>query len=201
MAGDDCAHQRRTLGHVCLEPQVAVHRSLTLWSLRLVIGLCINSRLQWPRRHARGLDSNVPLVPPPQTTNSSVGLQAAARPTSPWAIHPNDIPERSTTSTFPEPNEEHGHLCLITGCDNTSRLVRHAIVDYLPWFSNPVMACWICGVQYVKGTKLKDHWRRHHRDVDISTNWGEHRFDDYFRRVGSFVTSPSALCRGEASLP
>ena len=135
----------------------------------------------------------------PQTTNSSVGHQAAARPTS-WAIDPNDIPQRSITSTFPEPSEEQGRLCPIAGCNNTSRLVRHATVQHLPWFSNPVMACWICGVQYVKGTKLKDHWRRHHRDVDISTNWGEYRFDDYFRRVESFVTSASALRRGEASL-
>ena len=135
-----------------------------------------------------------------QTTNSSVGLQAAARPTSPWAIDPNEIPQRSTNTTFPEPSEEQGRLCPIAGCDNTSRLVRHATVQHLPWFSNPVTACWICGVQYVKGTKLKDHWRRHHRDVDISTNWGEHRFDDYFRRVESFVTSASALRRGEASL-
>ena len=108
-----------------------------------------------------------------QTTNSSVGLQTAARPTSPWAIDPNEIPQRSTTTTFPEPSEEQGRLCPIAGCD-TSRLVRHATVQHLPWFSNPVMACWICGVQYVKGTKLKDHWRWHHRDVDNSTNWGEH---------------------------
>ena len=76
-----------------------------------------------------------------QTTNSSVGIQAAARPTSPWALDPKDIPQRSTTSTFPEPSEEQGRLCSIAGCDNTSRLVRHATVQHLPWFSNPVTAC------------------------------------------------------------
>ena len=148
-----------------------------------------------PPAHPRSRQQHPPGAAP-QTTNSSVGHQAAA----PWAIDPNDIPQRSITSTFPEPSEEQGRLCPISGCDNTSRLVRHATVQHLPWFSNPVMACWICGVQYVKGTKLKDHWRWHHRDVDISTNWGEHRFDDYFRRVESFVTSASALRRGEASL-
>ena len=119
---------------------------------------------------------------------------AAARPTSPWALDPNDIPQRSTTSTFLEPTEEQGRLCPIAGCDTTSRLV------HLPWFSKPVTACWICGVQYVKGTKLKDHWRWHHWDVNISTNRREHCFDDYFWKVESFMTSASALRRGEASL-
>ena len=64
--GDDHAHQQRTLGHVCLGPQVTVHRSLALRSLTLVVGLRINSCLQWPHRRARGLDSNVPLVQPPR---------------------------------------------------------------------------------------------------------------------------------------
>ena len=69
----------------------------------------------------------------------------------------------------------------------------------MPWFTNPSTVCWLYGTQYVTGTKLRNHWEHNHQGVDISTNWGPHRFDVYFQKMESFVLSAAAI-RGITSL-
>ena len=74
-----------------------------------------------------------------------------------------------------------------------SRLVCYATVQHLPWFANLSTVCWICGIQYVTGTKLRNHREHNHQGVDISTNWGPHRFDVYFWKMESFVLSAATI--------
>ena len=69
----------------------------------------------------------------------------------------------------------------------------------LPWFVNPATVWWLCAIRFVTGTKLKNHWTRDHQRVDMSTNWGPHRFNDYFQKIESFVLSAAAF-RGFTSL-
>ena len=49
------------------------------------------------------------------------------------------------------------------------------------------------------GTKLKSHWTRDHQGLDMSTNWGPHKFNDYFQKIESFVLSAAGF-RGFTSL-
>ena len=132
-----------------------------------------------------------------RATNFPSGPALPARSTNPWAVDTPAI--RYGGPTFPEPDEPQIHYCPISGCNSTSRLVRHATVQHLPWFVNPATVCWLCGIQFVMGTKLKSHWTRDHQGVDMSTNWGPHRFNDYFQKMESFVLSAAAF-RGFTSL-
>ena len=192
VGGDRALHWR-----LALWVRVTVPFSLALGPPVLATSECIVRRLHLPRRRTRRFRPQRPDGHVSRATNFPSGPALPARSTNPLAV---DAPAtRYGGPTFPEPDGPQVHYCPISGCENTSRLVRHTTVQHLPWFVNPATVCWLCGIQFVTGTKLKNHWTRDHQGVDMSTNWGPHRFNDNFQKIESFVLSAAAF-RGFTSL-
>ena len=58
---------------------------------------------------------------------------------------------------------------------------------HLPFYFSPDTCCWLCGFQHVRKTAVETHFREVHPKIDISTNWGPHRYEEYFIRMESFL--------------
>ena len=73
----------------------------------------------------------------PQAKNSSGGSSNPARTPNLWTVHSMVTQSRPGGPMLPEPDEPMFNYCPFSNCTNSSRLVRHAILQHLPWFANP----------------------------------------------------------------
>ena len=101
-----------------------------------------------------GCTPSVSASTPWWSTDFSGGSSNPARSPNPWAVDSTVTQSRPGGPMFPEPDEPLYNYCpIMSDCNNSSRLVRHATVQHLPWFANPSTVCWLCGTQCVMGTK------------------------------------------------